>query len=448
MRPARPAAAVVGRCRSTLAVPPANVLASVLQSALVAGLALGLAAPLSPNADAADRLILRDLTILRDRTVVRFDEDGVRLDDDALITWDRIERGTIAADRQADFDRLLAELGRPLFRLRLRLKTGDDAGLSEFAEPLAARYAERSGASAYLVRRALMKGRIAAGRREAAVAPYLSCLAAVWNDPSGQADLPPEQRLDYEPATGATAELAPVWFDAEAARSALPDVRRAAAQTPEPRPEAMRIYFATLAAAAGDTALAERAAGGLGAGVEAIDDWRETLAVALDVKRAADGPAFQRLEARLDRWSPACRPAAAYWTGLALLHAESPDRRLDGVLRLLRLPALDGVRHPELAAAALAAAAAELARQNDAAGAAALRRELANRYPRSTAARSLDANPPPDSQSNTDSSTPDSTSSTKAAPSAPSDPKNPAPPPSAPAPAAARDGRAGAAAAP
>ncbi len=350
-------------------------------------------------AAAADRLILRDLTILNDRKVVSFDEDGVRLDDESLITWDRIERGTVASDKQAAFDRLRDEIGQPLFRLRLRLKVGDDLGLVEPAEALAERFAQRDSASAYLVNRALMRGRIVGGRREAAVEPYLRCLAYVWNQPGGRPELSIEQRMRIDPQTGLTSELVPVWFDLAAAKAALPGVRQAAARMPEPRPDALRIYFASLLAAVGEGPTAERAIAGIGAQETAPDaiaqatSWRDTLRVAVDVQAAADGPSVDQLETRLDALSPLCRSVALYWIGVARLRSSQAEKQLDGVLYLLHLPATLETQQPELAAQAIVAAIGALEKLDDRAGAAALRRELATRYARTNAAKALEAKP-------------------------------------------------------
>src|SRR5438477_10230876 len=87
---------------------------------------------------AADRLILRNLDIITDRTVTAFDEDGLLLNrpregGNDRITWDEVERGKVALD-QPRFDELLAELGTSLFRIRQRLKVGDNNAAGEPAE--------------------------------------------------------------------------------------------------------------------------------------------------------------------------------------------------------------------------------------------------------------------------------------------------------------------------
>src|SRR5437763_15026357 len=88
----------------------------------------------------ADRLILRKLDIITDRTVTAFDEDGLLLDrpregGNDRITWDEVERGKVALD-QPRFDKLLADLGTPLFRIRQRLKVGDYKAAGEPTEQL------------------------------------------------------------------------------------------------------------------------------------------------------------------------------------------------------------------------------------------------------------------------------------------------------------------------
>lgn len=358
-----------------------------------------IASTLTCGATAADRLILRDLTILTDRTVESFDEDGVRLDDGTLVTWDRVERGSIAADKQAAFEKLRIEIGQPLFRLRLRLKVGDDLGLAELAESLAPRFAERSGPSALLVQRALMRGRLARGQREAAVEPYFHCLALASSSAGARFEFPVELRMVVESATGLTPELLPVWFDVAAAQAALPGVRQAAARIPEPRPDALRIYFGSLAAAAGDTTAAERAIAGIGATETAPEvvqrgaDWRETLRVASDVQAGSGGANVDQLEARIDELPAAARTIARYWIGRARLRSERPEQQRDGVLHLLRLPATLETEQPELAAQALLAAITALERLDDRAGATALRRELTVRYAHTSAAKSLPAAP-------------------------------------------------------
>ena len=85
---------------------------------------------------AADRIVLRNLTIISDKKVELFNEDGVRLDDGSTVTWDQIERISVAPGMQKAADRMLADLGIHLYRIRTRLKVGDYEGLLPHAEAI------------------------------------------------------------------------------------------------------------------------------------------------------------------------------------------------------------------------------------------------------------------------------------------------------------------------
>ncbi|MBW3597443.1 MAG: hypothetical protein KY475_09230, partial [Planctomycetes bacterium] len=200
----------------------------------------------------ADRIILRNLTVISDKTVTAFDEDGVRLSDGGVIRWDEIERATVAPDKQAAFDAMLSELGTHLYRIRQRLSVGDYKGLLSHAEAVYPRYQQRRSETAYMVCQAVMWGRLAVNRREEAIEPYWRCFELLRRAGGNSIDLPGDRRLQFDPETGVTSELLPVWFDADAAGKVLDDVLNAAAQLSKPLPEATRIYYGTLALAAGE----------------------------------------------------------------------------------------------------------------------------------------------------------------------------------------------------
>src|SRR6201999_3051741 len=91
-----------------------------------------------------------------------------------------------------------------------------------------------------------------AGRREAAVEPYLYCVEMLRGKKKEDIVLAGDRRLLFDDETGYSPELPPVWFDAAAAKQALPAVLKAGAAMREPRPEAARIYYASLALVAGE----------------------------------------------------------------------------------------------------------------------------------------------------------------------------------------------------
>ena len=137
---------------------------------------------------AEDRLELRDLTVIANRTVRGFDLDGVALDDGRIIAWDRIQHGQLRsvelAPRQREFDRFLQSVGEPLYRLRQRLKVGDIQGLGKLAAELAPQYRGRTSGSSYLVAQAMFWSHLASGRREAALIAHLESYRQLQTHPA------------------------------------------------------------------------------------------------------------------------------------------------------------------------------------------------------------------------------------------------------------------------
>jgi hypothetical protein len=337
----------------------------------------------------ADRIVLRNLDVVDGPTVTAVDEDGVQLDNGTLITWDRIERGRVGESYQAGFDQLLGELGADLYRIRQRLSVGDYEGVLPQAEALEGRYVGRRSDTAYLVFQALMWSRVAVGRREAALAAYLRCfdLLSEAARTGRTVEVPGTRRLQFDPQTGFTPELAPVWFDQSAAAEALPSVGRAISDMVTPPPPAARVYYATLAVAAGVPEKAESARAGLAAhpALAALVE-AQLLLVQGDAGRAA-----HVLEPHLPTFGSDLRSVALYSLGRARVADADTARQREGLLQLLTLPAAYGASEPELAAAALYVALHTLADRGDATGSIALRRELLDRYGTTWHARRLRA---------------------------------------------------------
>lgn len=329
---------------------------------------------------AADRIVLRNLDIISDKTVAGFDEDGVRLDDLSLITWDQIERGKIAPENQAAFDQMLQDLGTHLYRIRQRLTVGDYRDILPHAEAVYPRYVGRKSETAYMVFQALMWARLAVGHREQAVEPYLRCCAYLKSTASPKVSLPGDRRLRYDSATGMTPELQPVWFDAEAAKSSLAGVFRAVAEMQPPRPEGTRVYYGTLALAAGESESAIRVLSGIEDEHPAMIQLRDIAMAQHEVTIGESGAAIGKLEQNLDKFAPANKPLAVYWLGKSKLQSDDGRVRREGILQLLHLPAVYGKQFPELAAAGLYEAMQAFATANDEDSRAAVRRELLDRY--------------------------------------------------------------------
>jgi hypothetical protein len=344
-----------------------------------AGLAL-LLAVVCPVAVRADRIILRSLKIISDRTVVSFDDDGVVLDNQQRLAWHDIEKATIAPDKQAAFDKLLTDLGGPIYRVRQRLSTADFEGLLQPAETLYPRFVTQSTDTAYVIVQSVMWGRIAAGRREEAVEPYLRCFEILRTRKSAANALPGQRRLQFDLETGLTPDLTPVWFNAASAKNALPGVFRRIAEMQKPRPEGASIYYATLAIAAGDHAAADKVLSAMKSDQPGIAELRVIIDAQREVVTGKPGIALAKLGISTSQMKPENQPLAWYWLGLGKLRDSSSDAKKAGMLQLLRIPALAGRQHPELAGAALFHVMETLAAQGSASESVAVRRELLERY--------------------------------------------------------------------
>jgi hypothetical protein len=341
---------------------------------LGAGLLLGLA-----RGAAADRIILRNLKTY-DEPVTGFNEDGITLKSGAQITWGQVEAGSVTEADQERFDETLSTLGEPLYRIRQRLSTGDYQGVLEYAEKVYPVYVGRSSPTAYMVFQALMWGRIEAGQREQAVEPYFRSLEYLRSH-SGRAEgFPGDRRLRVDLRTGLSPELTPVWFDAEAAKKSLDGARSAVRTMRSPRPLGAYLIYATLALTAGNTAEAERFLATVDGSVPELAQLRDIALAQQEIQSGEPGAAVKTLEDSRDRFLPGTRPLAQFWIAKAQLEEKDADARLDGVLAMLRIPALYGEQFPELAAAGLYEAMIVLSKLGDNSGSIALRRELLSHY--------------------------------------------------------------------
>ena len=335
---------------------------------------------------AADRIILRNLALITDRTVKSVDEDGARLDGPLangreLLPWDEIERGQVNPELQPRFDALQAEFGLPLFRLRQRLKNGDYESLGEYAERLDPQFSSRSSQSALLVCQALARARIVAGRREEAVRPYLRCLELLRSGAAKAELLPGSHALLAEPGDGFCHALPPLWFNSQAAKDAMPSVQETIRRMAQPRPDQAYIYFVSLALAAGDFPAARKVLDAIQGQEPVAAEMRAILLAESEVLQGAPAGAMDALRTRLPDLSAEHKPLALYWLGMAQLLATDEAVVRDGLLDLLVAPAMYAEHDSEIAAAALYQAAATFDKLKQAAAGDRLRRELRTRFP-------------------------------------------------------------------
>jgi len=340
--------------------------------------------PACGSALAADRIILRNLDVISDRSIKSFDLDGIVLDNGNTLGWDEIEKATVG-DKQAEFDALLNDVGSDLYRLRQRLTVGDYAGLAPHAEALWPRYQERRSHTAYLVFQSLMWSRLSNGQREEAVEPYLLCVECLRNETLA---IPGERKLSWDPKTAMSDELVPIWFRPDAARDVFPRVGKIIGAMKQPWPPGVRIYYATLATSAGDNQRAATALADLPNEKE-FAQWRTLIAAQQEIEQGSMGPTANQIASQWAQYEKRPRIASHYWIGRGLTLSDEQDRRREGLLHLLRLPALYGEEQPEIAAAGLYSAIEVLTKARDASSAVSLRNELLERYSQTTFAQQV-----------------------------------------------------------
>lgn len=350
--------------------------ASEARTRTVLMMALGLLIALPTRAE--DVIVVRPKLPLRDKKVEGFDVDGVRLSGGTVLAWEEIESGRLDRD-QARFDQLLRSQGEPMFRLSRALRVSDYRAAVEPAEQLAASYAGRRSKAAYLVHQGLMWGRLAEGRREEAVEPYLTCLE-ILRQAKERPSPPGPRRLQFDAGSGLTADLPAIFFNADAARAALPRVQKARAALTAPVPTGLGLFATALALAAGDLEAAEAELARVGDDARDVAELRRVLAARLDVARGRAHLAVPVLETVVTNGLEPMRPLARYCLGQARVASAQVDERRDGVIDLLHVPALHGETQPDLSAAALDLAARTLDVLSDP-EAELLRKELLVRFP-------------------------------------------------------------------
>ncbi|MEW4455234.1 hypothetical protein AB1L30_21375 [Bremerella sp. JC817] len=356
--------------------PPSNRPLARQWRRIVMGLTVGVCLAVATDRAYADRLILRDLRLISNVTVVGFDEEGVKVTDNNLIPWHEIELGTVAPDKQADFDRLRNDLGLPLYRIHQRLTVGDYGGLQEPAEAVFERYKDRDSKTAYMVCQATMWGRLANGQREAALEAYFCCIRCLKANRSEPPSLPGPRRLEYDKQTGLSTDLLPLFFDQAAAAEALPKAASVANSLGQKAPEAVNIYMAALAIAAHDFAEAEKWERKLKTGNPTLKQWNDLLAAQTQVQTGNLIVARSELVPVIHTMDSCNLPVAWYLQGVAGARSSEFLMIEHGVLDLLHVPALYGNDQPELAAAALLEAHNALLRIKQPDQAADVRRQL------------------------------------------------------------------------
>ncbi|MFT5303090.1 MAG: hypothetical protein ACI814_003908 [Mariniblastus sp.] len=372
-------------------------------------ISLGAMAHAQAPRDEATPIVLRDLSLIRGKTISQFDDNAIQLSDGTQLAWDQVLKASVDQERQTEFDRRVLEIGLPVFRLKSRIALGDWSGAGEIAQPI---YNQHILSSQTQTQR-----QIQPARSFDTDTKYLICLAAMHSSLDkhhhGQAMMPffeaartqPSVRREILDAVGIRTiskrelstffsdSIPPIWFDqtpnAEAEKWLLQQIQSIDRQREERDsdfrlPPGFSLYLASIQIESGQTATAIQSLQRIDVKGDAnLNDWHNVLlarAKQVDNDPIAAQTLLTPIAQRLQ--SPA-RPLALFYLGtsMASMPGVSDSEFSRAMLMLLKLPALYGANSPELAAAALfqAAEIAKLRGMNSVAQK--LREELLKRYP-------------------------------------------------------------------
>lgn len=221
------------------------------------------------------RILLRNLERITDFSIKQIDEDGLQVQPKSSgsghrqVTWDEVQELRLASPaEQSQAEKLLKELGEPLFRLRSRLAAGNIAEIAQPAKQLYPRFVGLKGPSSRLVLQSSYLSHLHSGEREEAIVPYLLWLSLAPKSSISPVAVPGDDAapkglsatgVDPDAAGGLyLPDLIPIGFEANSAKKILPDLQNTIRQIPSPRPAACYLYFAAIAVAAGDVAEAKK----------------------------------------------------------------------------------------------------------------------------------------------------------------------------------------------
>lgn len=337
-------------------------------------------------------IVLRDLTLIRSNPVASFDSRGVVLADGRSLGWDQVLQASVQEDQQPKFDRFVREFGLPLFRLKTRIANGDWIAAGEIAEPLyqaTVRSGEETALddSAYFTCLATMKFRLRQGDVGSALIPFIRAAMLQANATKSELEIASTGQIPRRDAeTKLSSEILPIWFD----ESPLLELEKELNLLLQSNSESLTnspgvtIYLASIKIELGKTDEAMRLLRALDSTDPEIASWRTVLEARIHQKTRNPLNAQTMLEINGKSIAGLARPVALYYRGINVLEQKdvSDLDRTKAILTLLRIPAIYGDVHQELAAAALFQSAKITKLRGRDLDAQKLTNELLRRYPR------------------------------------------------------------------
>lgn len=331
-------------------------------------------------------IVLRDFT-LPNSPVTGFDEDGVRLHDGTIISWDMIAQATVEPADQARADQLLETIGQPLFQMRWRLEIGDFAGAQQAAASVRGTLQNRRSPAALVLYLTDMASEIEQGDLIIAAMNWVRAVDLLQENPKWGHQLPDKLSLPADPASTLHPKIFPVWDAADKAKELWPQVERFAAdQKFEMLPPTAQVYLIAIAI---DARQFEKAKQWIKRVHEKSSAWSAALSQRLQRKSGQQPNDGKPFSIGTTDWPDDVKAVATYWQASEKLASSVIPTTDLAAVDMLSIPAHYQRQFPELAAAALAAVAQQQRGLGDEVSAERLYKEIQLNYSETNVARRL-----------------------------------------------------------
>ncbi len=357
-------------------------------------------------------IVLRDLTVIREQTIVDFDARAIQLSSGNELSWDQVLSAVVSPERQAKFDGYKTNIGLPLFRMKYRASQRDWSGIGELAEPLyktlkaSGLSIEGDPSTCYLICVATMQARIHAQDFAGAVLPFLQAakIQRAHAAPGVENTLDRETVFQLLPTADVesmlSSEILPIWFNEDQSKQAFETLANSFVPTSSSTETGAIVYLASLAIEAKRLELARELMALLENPDELTKPWQIVLQAQLEIATGHPNKAAELIAVESLKLSQATQAIGYYLKAAACFAPVDPashvpvvelndDVANQAVLDLLKIPAVFGQQYPALAAAAIYQAANIVSTQGQASECDILRQELMLRYPNSYHARLL-----------------------------------------------------------
>ena len=289
-------------------------------------------------------IVLRDLSILKNRTIASFDMNGAVLDDGNKLSWDQIYEAKVD---DPDFEKLHSAIATPLFQLKQRVAAGDIVGAMIPSRKLQAIFkAQPTSPTFGLASATLLAGSLQEAKREIAVFHWRQVIKSgilkLKQEDNPFAKTVARLDLQIDEKSGFCSQLLPLFFSRENAKASLNKL----GPVEDGQLEAYYVFVAALAETA-------------------IDPEHRTKALAL-LEREYPQSHWYQVFSRAKWSATSTRPPFSstpmqqhIWTvkqfklADSLISQSSTSKQKRGAIKFIAIAAYRGNENPELAAASL-----------------------------------------------------------------------------------------------